>query len=506
MEPYFVDLLTSKEKLNPKELSSALDYVIYDGITTQIMVSATEGIYLISFALILGASNFYIGLIAAVPFLSQIAQFLGIILIRKAQNRKLIVLSASALSRLILIIIAIAPFIVSFKVALNILVGGLLVRNLLGAIGGVSWNSWMKDLIPENTMGQFFAKRMGKAAMVGIPLLITFSLFLDYWTTQFPNQEIVGYSILFLAGMAAGLIGLYFLYKTPEITINPQMTSISLQDLFARPFKDRKFTNLLLFLFVWNFSVNLAAPFFTVYMLEQLGLSIFYVTGFMIISMVMSMMFLRIWGSVIDRFSNKTALLLAGPLFASTFVLWTFTTLGGTYFLTIPLIFLIHIINGVTISGIVLATGNIALKLSPKDQSTPYLATVGITNSIASGLAVIFGGLMVDYFVDKTLTISISYTTSTSSFSIPTFDLEQWEFVFIFAFILSLFALERLSIVHEEGRIDRRDAIVDILNQMRNNARRFTTIFGSTKTAQFTLDDHYNSNAVEEVNEENPIS
>jgi len=60
------------------------------------------------------------------------------------------------------------------------------------------------------------------------------------------------------------------------------------------PFKDNNFKNLLIFLGSWNFAVNLAAPFFTVYMLKRLQLGISLVIALTVLSQVMNLIFLRI--------------------------------------------------------------------------------------------------------------------------------------------------------------------------------------------------------------------
>jgi hypothetical protein len=57
---------------------------------------------------------------------------------------------------------------------------------------------------------------------VGIVLSIIATIYLDFWKKQFPDNELSGYSLLFLAGFAAGVTGLFFLAETPEIQM-PQL-------------------------------------------------------------------------------------------------------------------------------------------------------------------------------------------------------------------------------------------------------------------------------------------
>lgn len=47
---------------------------------------------------------------------------------------------------------------------------------------------------------------------------------------------------------------------------------------------------------------------------------------------------------------------------------------------------------GISIVGATLASGNIALKLAPKEQATSYLAANSIADSLAAGIARVFWG------------------------------------------------------------------------------------------------------------------
>jgi hypothetical protein len=55
----------------------------------------------------------------------------------------------------------------------------------------------MRDIIPEKTMGAFFAKRMRISTAVGITLSVIAAIYLDFWKKQLPDNELSGYSILF---------------------------------------------------------------------------------------------------------------------------------------------------------------------------------------------------------------------------------------------------------------------------------------------------------------------
>jgi hypothetical protein len=154
-----------KEALTDKEVQSGLQAVIKDGLASQAMVTFTGGAFLVAFALMLGASNLVIGLLAAVPPLMQLLQIPSIYLVEKVRNRRAISVYASALSRTMWLLIALLSVFLSAKAGLAILIGALAIHAALGAVSACSWGSWMRDLVPQGKLGSFFSKRMRLATV-----------------------------------------------------------------------------------------------------------------------------------------------------------------------------------------------------------------------------------------------------------------------------------------------------------------------------------------------------
>jgi len=477
----------AEEALNEDQVQVALKNIIRDGVASQAMGILTGGAFIIAFAVKLGASNFVIGLLAAIGPLAQLLQLPSIFIVEKVRNRRLITVVAAALSRLCWLMIALSPFIFPAKIAIAVLLILLAAVSAFGAVSGCSWNSWMRDLIPENVMGSFFSKRMRISTGVGIALSILAAMYLDFWKKQFAEQELAGYSILFFLGFVAGVLGLFFLAKTPEIRMPQVQERIHIMKLLSLPFRDENFRKLIAFMCSWNFAVNLAGPFFMVYMLKRLGLSMSFIIGLSIVSQVMNFLFLKIWGKYTDRFSNKSVLAISGPLFICTILAWTFTTMPEKYFLTIPLLIVIHMVMGMSSAGVSLASGNISLKLAPKGQATVYLATNTIVNSIAAGIAPILGGTFADYFAGRELAWTLNYKSPTGEFILPTLNLQQWDFFFVFAFVIGLYALHRLAMVKETGEVEERIVAQELFTEVRTQVRILSSIEGVRQMVSFPL-------------------
>ena len=469
---------TPKESLTEQEIQTGLDAVIKDGVASQAMGILTGGAFLTAFAIKLGASNVVIGLLAAIGPLSQLLQLPSIFMVEKMRNRRLITVVAATLSRICWLVIALAPFVFGVKTGIAVLLLLLTAVSAFAAIGGCSWNSWMRDLIPKTILGSFFSKRMRIGTIVGVVLSILAAAYLDAWKKYMPDHELAGYSILFVIGFIAGMIGVYYLAKTPEPMMPQVEERLRIFSLLSLPFKDENFRKLIAFMCSWNFAVNLAGPFFMVYMLKRLEMQLSIIIALSILSQVMNFLFLNVWGRYSDRFSNKSVLSICGPLFMLSILAWTFTTMPEKYFLTMPLLIGIHIVMGIAGAGVSLSSGNIALKLAPKGQATAFLATNTISNSIVAGIAPILGGKFADFFAGRQLAWTLKYTSPMGEWTLPTLNLQQWDFFFVLAFFIGLYSMRRLAMIKEVGEVDEDIVIKQLFSEVRTQVRTLSSVDG----------------------------
>ncbi len=475
----------SLERLSESQVQAGLRGVLKDGLTTQAMLTLTGGAFLVDFALQFGASNLLIGVLAAIPFLAQLVQVPSIYLVEKFRARRLICVLSSGFGRAFLVVAAAIPFFLAGGAALAALTFCILIYALFAAISGCSWNSWMRDLIPLDRLGSFFAKRMAWMAGFGILLNLAAAVFVDWYDSRAFAAKVYSYSALIFAGGLAGMLGVYFISTIPEPAMAAESRHLPFSILLRQPFKDRNFRRLITFQGAWNFAINLAAPFFTVYMLKMLDLDMRVIISLQVLSQVMNLLFFRIWGRLTDRFSNKSVLSVSAPLYMICVFAFTFTTLPNKYVLTVPLLIFIHVFMGIATAGVTLATGNIGLKLAPQGQATAYLAANSLVNSLAAGLAPILGGNFVDLFSGYALSWTLRWKTPAGEVAIETLDLQHWDFFFILACLLGLYAMHRLAKVKEVGEVEEEIVILELIAEARRFMFSLSTIAGLRYALQF---------------------
>src|ERR1700710_1093294 len=122
--------------------------VLYDALASEAMGTLTTGVFLAGFLVDLGASNAAIGLIAAVPFAVQFLQLPAVVLVERLPTRRAICTWSALIGRSCLIVAAMAPFL-GGQAGIILLIGAVALNQAMAAIAGCSWNSWMRDLVPE---------------------------------------------------------------------------------------------------------------------------------------------------------------------------------------------------------------------------------------------------------------------------------------------------------------------------------------------------------------------
>ncbi|RPD42182.1 MFS transporter [Chitinophaga barathri] len=461
--------LQPKELLTEQDVRRGLKMVIGDGLASETMTTLTGGAFIIAMAILLGANNVQLGLIAALPTMVNVFQLISIWLVRRFNNRRGITVICSLLARLPLIFIGMLPLLMPGIVTIDLIIPILFFYYLSGAVAGASWNSWMKDLVPEKQLGAFFAKRSSLMQSLNVALSLLVALGVDYIRKHYPAFELNLYGYMFIVAGIAGLTGTLALASTPEPkTIFPKE---NLFVMLSRPLKDPNFRRLLVFNSAWVFAVNIAAPFFTVFMMRSMGLGLSYIIGLNILSQVSSIFTIRVWGLFADRYSNKTIIAIGAPIYILCLIGWCFVGIYTQLWANLLLLAVIHLLMGFANAGINLSLTNIGLKLAPTADSIVYLSTKNIVTAVFSALAPLAGGVLADYFTGRHLKVDAEWGGPRWTKALHLIELQDFSFLFLFGALLALIAVNRLGRVKETGEVEK-DVVVRIMRStLRHNLK-----------------------------------
>jgi MFS family permease len=257
--------------------------------------------------------------------------------------------------------------------------------------------------------------------------------------------------------------------------------------MLVAPFHDRNFRRLIVFQSSWSFAANLAAPFFAVFMLKSLGYSLTLVVILTTASQLSNLAAVSLWGNLIDRFSNKAVLGYSAPLFLLCTLAWTFTGLPWAAAFVFYILLAIHVLMGIATAGVALASGNIAMKLSPAGQATSFLAASSVVSASCAALAPIIGGLCADYFAAHELSLAFTWKTDVNALTLQVLNLHAWTFLFGLAFLVGLLSLHRLSFVQEANRAINPLLMRDLLLEARDAIRGLSSVAGLVRVGRVPL-------------------
>ena len=367
--------------------------LVGDGVFSQALGVLTSGALLVGCALALGASPAYIGLLSAIPFFAQLAQIPAVVLIERVRKRKAICVAVTLAARAMLVPLAIVPLIASRDLALGLLLLCFAVVTPLGAVGGCAWMSWTCDLVPRARLGEVFSRRQLCANLAATVAGLIGAGLVDRWPYYFPESRLGGYAAAFALAILAAMASTWFLTRMPDVPMAPTPPA-PLGTLFARPFADRNFRRLMIFLGSWTFALNLALPFFTVYLVQDIGTGLTAPILLTVVGQIANIVSLSWWGRLSDRCSNKAVIAICGPLMLVSIMGWVAVAEPAPHALTVPLLFVVQTIMGAAGAGLDLACGNLAFKTAPKGEATVYLGTNGLVKSLCGGLAPLAGGFL----------------------------------------------------------------------------------------------------------------
>ena len=360
---------------------------------------------------ILKANPQQIGILAALPMFANLVQIFGSIIIEKTGKKKLLCFISIFINRILWILIILLPLALFAPLAdwrVWVLVSIIGVSSLFGSLAGISWVAWMSDIVPDNIRGSYFGKRNMIASACGMVVVLLGGKFITMWEQQFGETNPFGFILLFAAGLAIGLIAIFFLSRIPEAESTKKEGAGSFDfKVFFKPLQDKNFFTLILFVSAWMFAIQIAAPFYGVFMIDNLKIDFSTIAILGTFATFATLFMMKIWGPISDKLGNKPVIIVSGWFLIVVPFLWILAVPGKYY---LPVL-LAHILSGAFMAGAALSQFNILIKLSPKEGRSVYLALFAAITGIVGAAAPIVGGSLSNMLGNFSVTI-LNYNVS----------------------------------------------------------------------------------------------
>lgn len=366
------------------QVERALRHSVKDGVAYSIMSGGGES-YFSAFAIYLRATTAQIGIFASLPpLLASLAQLLSSWLGRLTGHRKAIIVFGATLQGLCLLPLAILPLLFP-QHAVPILIGCAVFYFAGANLAAPQWSSLMGDLVPERRRGRYFGRRTRLCSITAFLSLVFAGVALDLFDRN--RYTAAGYLTIFLAAAVARLVSAYNLYRM----IDPPGHTAALESPFRvgllRRLRGSPFVHFSVFYAFMSFAVNIASPFFAVYMLRDLHFSYLEFAIMSAASVLLQFLTLNRWGRVGDAFGNRYILVMTGLMITILPALWMVST-NYVYLL------FVQALAGLVWAGFSLSAGNYLFDLIPRARRATLMALHSVLASIGAFSGALLGGYL----------------------------------------------------------------------------------------------------------------
>jgi MFS family permease len=368
----------------PNKIRKSLKFSFLDGVFCSCMVGLTTD-YISPYALTLGATSSQIGALSAVPNLTtSLAQLESADLTDRLKSRKKIMNLFVLLHTLMLLPVILIPYLFSQKPVLFLIIF-ISLFNGFNALAVPAWSSLMSEYIPNKMRGKFFGWRNKILVAITITCAFVAGFILHY----FKNNILKGFLLIFGLAFICRFISWCFLTRMyePVFRINPD-SYFSFLD-FIKRLKVSNFAKFVLFVALLNFCVNLAAPFFSVFMLRDLKFSYLTYTILVTCVSIAQISTFDRWGKHADKAGNVKVLKLTS-LFIASLPFWWIINHSPLY-----LVF-IQIVSGFAWSGFNLCATNFIYDAVRPEKRTRCIAYFNVCSGLALCLGALLGGYLVN--------------------------------------------------------------------------------------------------------------
>lgn len=396
-----------RAELNRLEVLQALKTSNAEAVMATVHATLTGGAFQTGFALWLGANDFWLGVIAAIPTFAGLVQIVSSYFVERRGERKRFTAFFSGLSRFLWLPILLIPVFLPAAARFLAFIGLLLLSSVLIQMSVPAFTSWISDLVPPDHRGRYFGRRNMLAGVTTMVVSLPAAWFLDLAVKQHRFPEWLGFGILFGVATLTGGVSFWLLLRQAEPPMHrqPDTDTTGLAQIWAfyrAPFADRNFRRLLTFGTLFAFAQFFAGPFYIAYALQVLKLDYVWLQIFATLTGLASLLFLPLWGYLSDKFGNKPLLAIGVFGVALLPLGWVFTsTEHKTY--TLVVLCIQNFCGGLFWSGVNLTQFNLLIGTTPTERKSVYVSAMAAMAGIAGGTAPIVGGILLTALAHTTI-------------------------------------------------------------------------------------------------------
>ncbi len=374
------------DRLHP-ETRRNLRWFWFDGL----FVSAGDAIlvsYLTLYILALGASPAQIGLLSSLANIGAAMVLIpGASLVERLGHRKPIVLiSGRGATRPLMLLLILLPFLFEGPALVYVAIGLAILRSSLAYLGVPAWTSLSADIVPIAWRGRYFSARNTIMGLSNMAATFVAGQIITWAGGVSGYQWALGLSIV----LGLGSTACYSRINEPAFEAAPQQRGRrSLRATLNELRSQHGFLAFAGAAALLSFSLNIAGPFFNVYLVEKLGATASVIGTLAVFGSLAALPGQRIFGSLVDRWGGRRVQVVSGLIIPLLPLAWLVVR---SPWHVLP----IRIVGGFAWAGYNLASFSMLLDLTPEDRRPRLTALHQMALTIATAAGAALGGIVAE--------------------------------------------------------------------------------------------------------------
>lgn len=386
-----------RQNLNRLEILKALRISNWEAVFSTVHLTLTGGAFQTGYALMLGASNFWMGVLSSFPTFAGLIQIPSSYIVERRGERKWFTALFSGIGRILWLPILLLPFLAPPGLKFPLFVILLLISSLSMSAPVPAFTSWMSDLVPPDYRGRYFGRRNMLAGITTMIVSLPAAWFLDLAVKRHLFSENIGFGALFGVAVLCGIVSFkcFTLQPEPPMALaEDQVPGIrGLVDFYRAPFEDPAFRRFLFFAGAMAAAQFFAAPFYVVYALKTLKLNYVWIQVYATLASLSSLLSMPLWGHLADKFGNRPLLAIGVCGTGLLPLLWVISRPEHMAF-TVVILVVNHMLGGLFWAGVNLSQFNLLIGTTPMERKSVYIGAMSAVTGVMGGLSPILGGAL----------------------------------------------------------------------------------------------------------------
>jgi MFS family permease len=391
--PFFQELRVTVWSLPAAQLA-----IMIAGCLAMVYTQLTMSPATIQFARDYGATGLHIGILGALPTGMLFMQFLAALAANHLKYRRRLWFWTTFVQRLLMLPLALGPWLLpelSDDFWLWMLIALTAINHGLIHFSTPLWLSWMGDYLPHRGLSDYWGRRHCWMQLAAAASLLGGAVFM----LKSGLDIRPAFSVLLAVGAVFGVADILLFVKVDEPPVTPAPNP-RMREVLAAPFRHGDFRRFISFTCYWHIAAMVAAPFISYFLLDYVGMDVYYVLLLWTCSWVGGAVLSGRLGRLAEVYGNRPLLIICTALKPLNVIALLLTPRNPTIaFLLLTPVFMI---DAALNAGIAIANNGFMIKNSPVENRTMFIAAGTALAGMVGGVTSIVAGAYLSWIGDQT--------------------------------------------------------------------------------------------------------